>query len=103
METKWVRTRLLSDEKLNLEGDVPQTEVVTKADHEAALKDAYKEFKSAADSYDGLLEDYNTLLDQAIRFAEWIQACNVLTPEQRSLAARFLHRPDVQARRKEQG
>lgn len=43
METYWVRRRLLSAEKLNLQGDVPQIQVITKESHEQALAEKDKE------------------------------------------------------------
>lgn len=89
-------------------------EVVTKADHEAALKAKDEEIRELnylidlkdkriqvrGASLDTMEEKYNQLLDQAIRFAEMISSNPSPYADGVPEAQAFLTRPDVQARRK---
>ena len=85
METYWVRRRLLSAEKLNLQGDVPQIQVITKESHEQALaekdkKIAYlQECRTSAAAMDAQRAiEYQQLMEKAMRFAKAVYDPNVI-------------------------
>lgn len=79
---------MFSDPPYVVEDECEHGRWVEYTDHEAAIK--------AKD------EAYNALLDQTIQFAEMAQS-DMITEGSMKQAKAFLARPEVQARRKEQG
>jgi exonuclease VII large subunit len=126
METYWVRRRLLSAEKLNLQGDVPQIQVITKESHEQAIAEKDREIehlKEKVAHYDRwlskgvyytneefserVLKPKQQLMEKAVRFATELSTLskqNLYSWQQNWKEADiFLSSPEVQAFLKERG